>query len=258
MKILKMLDKSDNFTIQKKDTFSLPMRLLAIGRTGCGKSSTALGNLLLRKEFYRNDFKPENIYIFSGSLKGDLKLQTIIENLDVPATNLFDFFNEEIAHIIYDDAVQNFKEAVDEKRKPDHILFVFDDLGFTNPQNKNTKNSILDKIFSNGRKYLISIITLNQRMTQLSTNAREQASGLMLWSSTNKQLDLVEADFNYLNGSNPKKRFLEMIKKHTRGTHDFILIDLGKEKMYRNMAFRPICTCTDGSNKCGGDKEPPE
>lgn len=70
MKILKMKDKSDNFTIKKEHTFSLPMRLLAIGRTGCGKSSTALGNLLLRKEFYRNDFKPENIYIFSGSLKG--------------------------------------------------------------------------------------------------------------------------------------------------------------------------------------------
>lgn len=259
MKILKMIDKSDNFTIKKEHTFSLPMRLLAIGRTGCGKSSTALGNLLLRKEFYRNDFKPENIFIFSGSLKGggDIKLMTIVENLQIPATNLFDFFDEDIAHIIYDNAVENFKDAVDQKRKPDHTLIVFDDLGFTNLQNKNTKNSVLDKIVSNGRKFLVSFITLNQRLTQLSTNIREQASGLMLWSSTNKQLDLVEQDFNYLDGNNPKKRFLEMIKKHTRGIHDFILIDLGKEKMYRNKEFRPICTCTDGSNKCGGDKEPP-
>lgn len=254
-----MIDKSDNFTIKKEHTFSLPMRLLAIGRTGCGKSSTALGNLLLRKEFYRNDFKPENIFIFSGSLKGggDIKLMTIVENLQIPATNLFDFFDEDIAHIIYDNAVENFKDAVDQKRKPDHTLIVFDDLGFTNLQNKNTKNSVLDKIVSNGRKFLVSFITLNQRLTQLSTNIREQASGLMLWSSTNKQLDLVEQDFNYLDGNNPKKRFLEMIKKHTRGIHDFILIDLGKEKMYRNKEFRPICTCTDGSNKCGGDKEPP-
>lgn len=131
VKILKMRDKSDNFTIQKRDTFSLPMRLLAIGRTGCGKSSTALGNLLLRNEFYRNDFKPENIYVFSGSLDGDLKLQTIIEQLEIPASNLFGTFDEEIAHFLYDNAVAMFKEAIDQKRKPDHYLFVFDDLGFT-------------------------------------------------------------------------------------------------------------------------------
>ena len=255
MKILKMKDKSDSFTVHKEHSFSLPMRVLAIGRTGCGKSSTALGNLLLRKEFYRNDFDPDNIYIFSGSLKGDLKLQTIVDELEIPAMNLFDSFDEGIAHIIYDDAVQNFKEAVAEKRKPDHILFVFDDLGFTNLQNKNKKNSVLDKIFSNGRKYLISIITLNQRMTQLSTNAREQASGLMLWSSTNKQLELVESSFNYLDN---KKQFLAMVKKHTQKCHDFIVIDLGKEKMYRNKEFRPICTCSDGTNKCGGDLEQPE
>lgn len=148
-----------------------------------------------------------------------------------------------------------FKEAIDQKRKPDHYLFVFDDLGFTNLQNKNKKNSVLDKIFSNGRKYLISIITLNQRMTQLSTNAREQASGLMLWSSTNKQLDLVEQDFNYMDS---KKQFLTMVKRHTQGVHDFILIDLGKEQIYRNKEFRSICTCSDGSNKCGGDVDPPE
>ena len=256
VKILKMMDKSDSFTIKKTDTFSLPMRLLAIGRTGCGKSSTALGNLLLRDEFYRNDFKPENIYIFSGSLQGDMKLQTIIDQLEIPVTNLFDSFDEEVAHILYDNVVENFKEAVDKKKIPNHSLFVFDDLGFTNLQNKNKKNSILDKIMSNGRKYLASIITLNQRMTQLNTNAREQASGLMLWKSTNKQLDLVEQDFNYLEGG--KQKFLSMVKRHTEGIHDFILIDLGKEQIYRNKDFRPICLCEDKSGKCGGDVDPPE
>ena len=257
VKCLKMKDKSDSFTITKKDIFSLPMRVLAIGRTGCGKSSIALGNLLLREEFYRNDFLPEDIYIFSGSLKGDMKLQTIVEQLDIPPSNLFNSFNEAEAHIIYDNAVDEYRKAVSDNTRPNHILFVFDDLGFTNMQNKNKKDSILDKILSNGRKYLISIITLNQRVTQLSTNAREQASGLMLWSSTNKQLELVENDFNYLSGNNPKRKFLNMVKKHTHGMHDFIVFDLGKSNIYRNSEFQPICICDEGCEGCGGVSEVP-
>ena len=177
-KVFKMKDISDNFTIKKDDIPSLPMRMLAIGRTGCGKSSIALGNLLLRDEFYRKDFLPENIFIFSGSLSGDIKLRTIIDNLDIPSSNLFDTYDQEAANDIYDILVQNFNEKVNEKMKPEHSLIIFDDLGYTNLQKTNKKNNILDKILCNGRKYIISTITLNQKLTQLNTNAREQCSRL--------------------------------------------------------------------------------
>jgi septin family protein len=147
MKIYKMNDKSDNFTVKKNHTFNLPMRLLLLGSSGCGKTGN-LGNLLLRSDFYRDDFKPENIYIFSGSLQGGgyLKLMTIIETLEIPSSNLFFEFDEESAHAIYDQSVKNYNEAVANKTKPPHVLYVMDDLGFTNKQNKNQKNSILDKI----------------------------------------------------------------------------------------------------------------
>ena len=59
-----MKDNTDSYTIKKNKLFDLPMRLLLIGKSGNGKSSF-LGNLLLRKDMYRNDFKPENIYIFT-------------------------------------------------------------------------------------------------------------------------------------------------------------------------------------------------
>ena len=189
-KVFKMKDISDNFTIKKDDIPSLPMRMLAIGRTGCGKSSIALGNLLLRDEFYRKDFLPENIFIFSGSLSGDIKLRTIIDNLDIPSSNLFDTYDQEAANDIYDILVQNFNEKVNDKMKPEHSLIIFDDLGYTNLQKTNKKNNILDKILCNGRKFLISTITLNQKLTQLNTNAREQCSAVMLWKSTKKQVDL--------------------------------------------------------------------
>tara|TARA_R110000782_G_scaffold257223_1_gene346477 strand:- start:330 stop:1043 length:714 start_codon:yes stop_codon:yes gene_type:complete len=232
-----MKDISDNFTIKKDDIPSLPMRMLAIGRTGCGKSSIALGNLLLRDEFYRNDFLPENIFVFSGSLSGDIKLRTIIDNLDIPSSNLFDTYDQESANDIYDMLVENFNEKINDKLKPEHSLIIFDDLGFTNLQKTNKKNNILDKILCNGRKFLISTITLNQKLTQLNTNAREQCSAVMLWKSTKRQQDLAESSFNYLQNRNA---FFDLVRKNTMDQHQFLVMDFQKPEIYRDMNFNPI------------------
>lgn len=253
--IYKMKDKSDSFTIKKKEIFNLPMRLLILGKTGCGKSGL-LGNLLLRKEFYRDDILPENIFIFSGSVRGDMKLQQIIESLDIPSTNIYDTYDEEAAHIIYDMLVDNFNEAVREKVKPEHSLFIFDDLGFSNLQRQNKKNDIMNRILSNGRKYLISTCTLNQRVTQLSRNCREQVSGAIIHSCSNKDLDLIESDFNYLKGKNCRERFREMFRNHTsESPHDFIVINFSNGKnIYQNKKFQNICLCEGEKNECGGVK----
>ena len=188
MKFYKMKDSSDNFTIINKNMFSLPFRLLVIGRTGAGKSGV-LGNLLLRKDALRQYYKPIN-----------------------------------------------------NKEKPEHTLFIFDDLGFTNKMNKSKKDSMLDRIFCNGRKFLVSTITLNQKMTQLSTCAREQASSVILFSSSNKQLDIIEADFNYLNSDKKqnRKQFFKLIKDHTSDLHEFIIIDISKKNIYFNKDFKEI------------------
>ncbi len=183
IEVYKMKDKSDNFVIKKDRLFNLPARLLLLGKTGCGKSGK-LGNLLLRSDMYRNDFLPENIFIFSGSVKGggDLKLNEIIEQLDIPSSNVFDNYDEEALNVIYEMLVDNYNEALRDKRKPDHSLIIFDDLGFSNLQKQNKKNDILNKLMANGRKFLISTFTLNQRITQLSRSCREQVSGAIIHS----------------------------------------------------------------------------
>tara|TARA_R110000772_G_scaffold89285_1_gene185063 strand:- start:494 stop:1219 length:726 start_codon:yes stop_codon:yes gene_type:complete len=237
MKVYKMKDTSDKFTIKKSPLFDLPMRLLVIGRTGCGKSNF-LGNLLLRSEAYRDDFLPENIYIFSGSLKGDMKLKTIIDELDIPESNLFDSFNEEIGHIIYDNIVEQYNDDVEDKQTPSQNLIIFDDLGFTNLMNKSNKNSILDRIFCNGRKYLISTITLNQKITQLSTTAREQCSGMVLYQCTNKSMEIIEQDFNYMDD---KKIFRKMVRDHTQSKHNYMIVNFSQSpNIYQNEEFETI------------------
>ena len=57
LRILKMKDNTDSLATKKETIFNLPMRLLLVGKTGDSKS-TYLGNLLLRDEYYKQDFEP--------------------------------------------------------------------------------------------------------------------------------------------------------------------------------------------------------
>jgi hypothetical protein len=250
MKIYKMKDFSDKFSTDKKNIPSLPFRICAIGKTGSGKSGI-LGNILLRKDFYRDDFKPENIFIFSGSLQGDHKLKMMIEQLEIPDSNCFSEYDEDIGNTIYDMLVDNYNEKIDKKKPPQNSLIIFDDLGFSNLQNRNAqKNSFIDRLFSNGRKFLISTITLNQRITQLLTSARAQCSSLFLWSPTNHDLAIIEQDFNYVE----KKKFIDMVRKNTKSRYDFLVIDFSKDYIYRNKDFDHLCLCDGDKNDCGGKK----
>ena len=255
IEIYKMKDKSDTFTKKKKGLFDLPMRLLICGKTGCGKSSL-LGNFFLRHDpFYRDDFLPENIFIFSGSLKGDMKMQEIITQLDIPESNTFESYDDDIGNTIYDMLVDNFNEAVKKKEKPAHSIFIFDDLGFSNMQNQiHKKNDVMNRILCNGRKYLISTITLNQRITQVSRGAREQVSGAILHKCSNKDLDIIEGDFNYLKD---KKQFRCMLLTNTSGPNDFLVINFSNgEHIYQDKSFQNICTCPKNmESMCGGKRQ---
>lgn len=244
----KMKDKTDNYTIKKNDLFNLPMRLLIIGKSGSGKSSI-IGNLLLIH--YKKDIDPENIFIFSGSLEGDMKLKTMIEHLDIPKSNLFKTYDEAILEELYAFLQDEFNESIDNKKKPTQKLIIFDDLSFSGKLKGRKDENMINKIFMNGRKFCISCIVTAQKYSDISTGARENASGVILFKNSNKQLELIESDMNYLEN---KKQFMQMVKNHTENNHDFIIFDFSKEKPYRNKEGKNICLCKNES-KCGGVKK---
>jgi len=247
MKIYKMKDNTDSYTIKKNKLFDLPMRLLLIGKSGNGKSSF-LGNLLLRKDMYRNDFKPENIMIFSGS-KGDAKISTIIKELDIPEENLFYQYDDNEINVIYDMLVDNFNDAIAMKEKPEHTLILFDDLSYTNKMKTSKKESALDRLFCNGRKFLISTIVTAQKYSQLNTTSRENCSGMILNKCSNKQIELIEADINFMNS---KKQFMELFKNVTNKKFSTFIVNFSNETIYQDSDFEDICICKDGSNACKG------
>jgi hypothetical protein len=237
--ILVMRDKTDKYTTKKEDIFDLPMRLLVVGGSGMGKSSLALGNFLLRESFYKNDFEPENIFIFSGSLS-EQKLKTIVEQLDIPESNLFNDYKEHELEAVYNMLVDDYNEAIEKKEKPKNTIIYLDDLGYKNMFNKSSKNNQIDRLYCNGRKYLISSVLILQRYTQTSTCVRSNITGLILGKVSNKELELVERDLNYLPS---KKAFFDMVRKETPEKHDFMIFNLSNDKgknIYQNKNFQTI------------------
>lgn len=235
-KIYRMIDKTDKFIKKKAPLFDLPFRLLLVGKSGMGKTSI-IGNLLLRNEMYRKNFDVENIFIFSGSL-GETKLNTIINELEIPNSNLFDSYDETALEAVYDTLVDRYNEALDEKKRPQNSLVILDDLSFTGRMSSaNKKNDQLHRLFCNGRKFLISTIVTAQKYSQISTVARENATGLILGQMSNKQLDLVEADVNFLKN---KKEFQKMFREQTPTKHDFMIVNFSIPSLYQTKEFKAI------------------
>jgi hypothetical protein len=259
MKVFPMKDSNDTNTIIKSSLCNLPTRSLMIGASGLGKSSL-LGWLMCNEgeKGWKDHIKPENIYIFSGSYKngkGDEKLDKIIKYLEIPEENIFDSYDNDVLNELYEVIVDNYNDAIEEKEKPEHSLIIMDDLGFTNKLKKNIDDSALDRIFCNGRKFLVSTIILNQRIIQCSPTVITQANNVILFKPNNRDLELYETNFNYLES---KKLFNKMVRQQTENKHDYMVIDLSKNKkeIYRDKEFEPIkfCECEGKKNECGGLK----
>jgi hypothetical protein len=236
-KVLRMLDKTDSYTIDRSPMWSLPMRLALVGRTGAGKTSV-LGNLLLRPEMYRGCWKPENVFIFSSSLKEDQKLKTVVEQLEIPDSNLFPRYDENVLDAVYTELMDRHNEAIADGHKPDHSLVVIDDCSFSGRLAKNgAVDDPLLKVAMLGRKVLVSCICTSQKYSMISTGFREQLSGAMLASCSNKQLDLIATDHDFL----PKrKEFEAMFRRQTAGPHDYFIIDYGDPCLYKDGDWSPL------------------
>ena len=244
IEIFKVRDKSEKNYIKKGDMFDLPMRLLVVGKSFLSGKTNLLTNLLLQDDqrLYKDNFKGENIYIFSASLNTDKKIKTIIRQLDIPDSNLFSVFDEDTLEALLDITKENYDESMEEGEKPEQTLFILDDMSFGGNLKKH-KNGAIAKLFSNGRHYLASVILTSQRYADILTGARENASGCILFKCTDRQLETISEDHNFL--VEGKNQFKKMFREVTREPHSFLVVNYSNnpDKLYMNKNFKAIGPC---------------
>jgi len=231
--IYRVKDSKEKHYTDKGLLFNLPFKLLMIGKSQFSGKSSCIVNLLLQEDsrLYKKEFDGDNIYIFSGSLKTDNKIKTIIKQFDIPESNLFTEYSEEALDAIYELTEEDYEEAISNKEKPKNTLIILDDMAFGGDLKKKNSGAI-NRVFCNGRHINMSIIATAQKYSQLHTTQRENCSGVILWECSQKQLDLIADDHNIFEN---KKDFIKMFRHLTDKPHSFMIINYSNPKSQRFM-----------------------
>ena len=221
VKIYKVIDTTDKNHI-KHPIFDLPFKLAIVGKSqiSLGKTSIVL-NMLLRDEFYKKQFKGENIWIVTNN-KLDNKLKILKKEKDIPDEN-FMIYDE----MALEDLYEMIEDEFQEEKKKQQRLIIFDDVAYSGDL-KSKESGIVSKIVMNGRHAGLSSIFTSQKYSLLGTNIRSQLTGAMLGNASLKEIELISTDLNFL--SNPKE-FMRMYKAHTNG-RDFLVLNFTNDDSY--------------------------
>jgi len=125
IQIYKVKDKNERHYTKKDDMFDLSFRLLIVGKSFLSGKTNLLLNFLLQNDprLYKQDFKGENIYIWSASIYTDDKMKVLIEEKDIPSSNLFDTYDEETVDMLYELQKEEFNEKRQNDEKVENKLF---------------------------------------------------------------------------------------------------------------------------------------
>jgi hypothetical protein len=246
-KILEVKDRENSYKI-KKPYFDLPMRGVIVGKSQFSGKTNAIANLLMRpfdaedyegKDFYRNDFEPENIYIVSPSIATDQKLNRIVDFLEIPYGNLMDHYDEVALEKLYDYLEEDYKRSIREEKKPTHKLIILDDCAYTGDLKRKAYGA-LSKLFCNGRHIMCSTIVTAQKWTQVMPTARENCTFAIIFSCTDHQLKTVTEDCSILPRPIDFKRLFRQV---TNEPYSFMVVNYKNrvgEGRYMDQNFEPV------------------
>jgi len=236
-KVKRVIDKSDDNVIDNGLLPSVRFFGLLCGKTGSSKT-TLMVNMLCSDEFpYNKIFKGDNIYIFSGSLDSDEKIQKLIEFHDVPESNLYRGFDNDALHQLYNELEEKYLERKMNDDKMEYPLIILDDLSFAMGRGKDF--DALKRYAQNSRKLGISFLITTQHYSQIPLAVRNNISFAVLYKTSSKNVGIIEEEMNYLK---TKKDFLKMWHSNIHLKKDYIVINFDNDgdDIYLNKDFEPI------------------
>lgn len=241
-KIKVVKDDADDYGKKYDLIPNLSTRILLFARSGAGKTNLICNMMLL---WYKGEFEPEDIYIFSPSISNDTKLKKMIKYLEIPPENLYKNYNPDIVEAVYDNIEQIYEEAVNNKEKPPSSIILLDDLGYSNDLKK---TDIIQKIFMNARHINCSCLATFQKETQCGTGLRSNANAIFIYGCSSKQLSLLEEEYNYT--TKTKREFMKIFRKYTPNPYNFICVNFSNppSERYLDSEMKPIPELCDAMN----------
>ncbi len=238
LEIYKVKDKNEKYYTKKPIISDLPARICIVGKSQLSGKTNFLVNLLCRNDFYGNDFDGKNIFLISGSVGNDSKLQTLIIQKQIPSENIFSEYDEELMEALYELIQDEFEEALENNKTPKNTLIIFDDMSFGGIF-KGKNFGVINKMFSNGRHINLSCILTAQKYSDIATSQRENMTMGIFFNCSEKQLEQITEDINY---QTDKKNFKEKFRSACKEKHSFFVVNFTNpaETMYMNKNFEAI------------------
>jgi len=236
-KIRKVIDKSDSQVIDMGILPNVRFFGMLVGKTGASKT-TLLINMLLNPEFgYDKIFKGDNIYIFSGSLTSDKKLEKLIEAKFLPQSNLYSDYDNDLLHSLYEKLEEDYNERDVNDEPTEYPLIILDDLSFAMGRGK--EFNALTRLAQNSRKLGISVLITTQHYSQIPLAVRNNISFAVLYATSSKNLAIIEEEHNFLKS---RREFTTMWRDNVIGKRDFIVVNYDNDKndIYLNKEFEKI------------------
>jgi len=195
-----------------------PFFMIIQGSVGSGKTSLLYS--LLKAYQDKNFF---DVIIFYNRVSDSDEVWEKFETKKTAIELYHDYNDAKLIQIINQlDGVQS--ERREKKKRPLNVLFVFDDMAYSNIVRKN-KSTALDQLVINRRHYNASLIITSQTYKALNINLRtNNLSQLVLLRANLKDLKMIAEDHNA--GMIEEKEFINLYDSVKKGgQYDFLVVD---------------------------------